>query len=150
MAKLSVKGALIGGVLDVVASGILGVPLVMYVIASRNLVGLPPEQLKRSLSATIHASPSLYATQLAIGIVCTILGGYVAGRLAKHDQILNGVASSGVCMLVGIYSIASGKSSESLLVQLVLLLIVTPLCGAAGGYLARGRLRGHLSTARPT
>jgi hypothetical protein len=44
-----------------------------------------------------------------------------------------------MCIGIGIYSITSGHANESLAVQAALLLIVTPLCGTIGGYLASRR-----------
>jgi putative membrane protein (TIGR04086 family) len=81
-----------------------------------------------------HATPWLYGTQLLLGLACSVLGGYVAAWLAKHDELLNGGLSSLLCAAIGIYSIASGKDSHAPSVQ-VLMLISAPVCGFLGGYL---------------
>jgi putative membrane protein (TIGR04086 family) len=61
----------------------------------------------------VHADSILYSIQLTLGLACSILGGYVAARIAKHDEVLNGALSSFLCILLGIYSAASGKMMES-------------------------------------
>jgi hypothetical protein len=111
----------------------------MFVLISRGIARLPKEQMQPALLAAIHGSPALHASQLAIGAVCSVLGGYVAARLAKHDLVLNGLVSAWGCVILGIYSIARGKSSEPLLFQLMLLFVITPLAAAAGGYVKAKR-----------
>jgi hypothetical protein len=133
MRKVSVKAVLIGGITDVVLSAILGIPLGIYVMASRGIFGLPKEQMQAATVSAIHGSAGLYAIQLIIGLGCSVLGGYVAARIAKHDELLNGIVASWLCVAFGIYSLAAGKSSEP--VVLVLLLIaVTPACYLLGSY----------------
>jgi drug/metabolite transporter superfamily protein YnfA len=137
--KISIKAVLIGGFVDIAASALLGFPLLIFVIVSRHFVGLPPEQLKQAVRGAMHGSPSLHAAQLLIGALCTILGGYVAGRIARHAETMNGLGASSVCMALGVYSVITGKYTGSLAVELVLLFIATPLCGIIGGYLASRR-----------
>ena len=139
MNKVSIRGVVIGGVVDVILSGILGIPLIIYVLATRGLAGLPKTEMQRAVVSAIHASTSLYAVQLLIGSVCTVLGAFLAARIAKHDHVLNGLLASLICVAIGVYSVVAGKSSEPLIIQLTLLGVITPLCGLAGGYLARPR-----------
>ena len=49
--KISFKGIVIGGITDVVLSGILGIPFSIYVIASRGLASLPKDQLGSAVAA---------------------------------------------------------------------------------------------------
>lgn len=144
--KISFKGIVIGGITDVVLSGILGIPFSLYVITSRGLLNLPKDQLGTAVVATIHNSIGLYAVQLLIGLSCSVFGGYVAARLAKHDEILNGVLASWLCVGIGVYAFALGKVSESLPVHLVLI-AVTPACYALGAYLRRRGVRAGVASA---
>ncbi|HEX9460512.1 MAG TPA: hypothetical protein VGA84_15275 [Thermoanaerobaculia bacterium] len=134
MAKVSIKGVLLGGILDIVSSMILGIPLVVYAIASANLVNVPKDQLGAAITASIHARPPLYALQLLIGAACTTFGAYMSARIAKHDELLNGFLSSFVCVLTGIYAVASGKDTSSTL-TLIGLFALTLASGLFGGYL---------------
>src|SRR5215470_15011360 len=138
MNKISVKGVLIGAVVDVVASGIAGVPLVLYVMTQ---MGDPPaaqgqQNPTTAIMSLIHADATLRSIQLTLGLACSILGGYVAARIAKHDEVLNGALSSFPCILLGIYSAASGKALESPAEHA---LLFTACFGAAAfsGFLAR-------------
>jgi hypothetical protein len=147
MRKLSIKAISVGSIVDVVSSGVLGFPLVVYVLVTRHLAKLPQDKMKAAVADAIHGSIGIYSTQLAIGIACAVLGGYVAGKIAKHDHVLNGCFSAIGCFALGVYSVLSGKDTQPLVVQLVLLLLVTPIAAAAGGYLSSPRSSGSAQTA---
>jgi hypothetical protein len=132
--KISLKGVLIGGIVDVVSSSLLGVPLAVYALSKVDLVHTPKDQLGPAIAAVSHRTPWLYGMQLLLGLTCSILGGYVASWLAKHDELLNGTLSSFLCIAIGIYSIASGRDSNAHWVQF-LILVSAPICGFFGGYL---------------
>lgn len=132
--KISLKGVLIGGIVDVLSSSLLGVPLAIYAVSKIDLAHTPKEQLGSAISAVSHATPWLYGAQLLLGLACSVLGGHVAAWLAKHDELVNGALSSFLCVAIGIYSIVSGKDSHALWVQ-ILMLISAPVCGFLGGYL---------------
>jgi|SRR5215469_7173266 len=134
MRKISVKGVLIGGIVDIVSSGFLGLPLAVYALSKVDTAHTPKDQLGAAIVAVTHASPWLYATQLLVGLLCSVLGGYVAAWLAKRDELLNGTLSSFLCLVVGFYSILLGKDSHAAWVQF-LMLIASPICGFFGGYL---------------
>jgi putative membrane protein (TIGR04086 family) len=67
-------------------------------------------------------------------VACTVLSGYVAARIAKREEILNGLLSSLVCVAVGVLSLATGKQHETVVMQIVLFAL-TLVAGAFGGYL---------------
>ena len=125
--KLSIKGIVGGGVTDVVLSILLGIPLSIYVVASRGLTQTPKDQLGAAVVSAIHANTGLQVIQLAIGFGCSVIGGYVAARLSKQDHIANGVLASWLCVGMGIYSLASGTDSGGLAYHLALIAL-TPVC----------------------
>ena len=113
MKKISIKGVLVGGVTDIVATNILTLPILIYATNKLDLARASPEQLQ----AALHANAFLYVLQLLIGFGCSALGGYVAAWLAKHDELLNGPLSSFLCIAFGIYSLAA--KPVSMLVSLL-------------------------------
>jgi hypothetical protein len=138
MRKISIAGVLIGGVTDVVATNVLAIPLVVYVMVRYNLLHAPdgPAQI----TSAIHANPAIYGAQLLIGVGCSVLGGYIAAWIAKHDELLNGLLSSYLCTAIGLYSVLAGKDSHSVLTQ-ILLLAAGPLSALLGGYLRQTQKR---------
>jgi hypothetical protein len=142
MSKVSIKGMVIGGIVDVVSTVVLGLPFAMYAMSKVDVLHTPSSQVSAAMTSALHGSVPLYVGQLLIGLGCSVLGGYVAARIAKHDELLNGGLSSVLCIALGIYSIWTGKDSDPHWLQ-VLLFIASPLLGILGGDLMRrvGRRR---------
>jgi FixJ family two-component response regulator len=74
--KVSLKGVLIGGIVDVVSSSLMGIPLAVYALSKVDVAHTPKEQLGSAIVAVSHETPWLYGTQLLIGLACSVLGGY--------------------------------------------------------------------------
>jgi hypothetical protein len=135
MNKISIKGVLIGGIVDVATSIVLGIPIAIYAFAKIDFAHTPKDQMAAAMTAAMNGHPSIFVIQMVVGLACSALGGYVAARLAKHDELLNGTLSSFLCTAIGIYSIAAGKDSHSLAVQ-ILTFVGSPVFALIGGYLA--------------
>ncbi|MDD4962701.1 MAG: hypothetical protein PHI11_02145 [Gallionella sp.] len=140
MNKLSLKGVALGSITDIVASNILVIPLIIYVVATRQLASLQSDQFAEALLQTMQNTPLLYATQLLIGSACSILGGYIAARIAKHDEILNGAFASLLCIGSGLY-VRLFASLHVPLWQHLLGFVASPALSAFGGYLRLKSLR---------
>jgi len=130
--KVSFVAVLIGGLTDVVSSSIFAIPVVIYAMVKYDLLHAPNNSAL--IASSIHSSAWLYGLQLTIGMGCSVLGGYVAARIAKHDELLNGLLSSFLCITFGIYPLLLNKDSHSVLKQISFLLI-SPACALLGGYL---------------
>jgi len=142
MAKLCAKGVLIGGLVDVVASVVLGIPVAFYALSRLDLTTIPKSQIESVMVMGIYGNRLLYATQLLLGLACSVLGGYVAARLANHDEMFNGTLSSFLCIALGAYTVVSGTISSPLLIQ-TLAFVLSPASGLLGGYLRALRKRSH-------
>jgi hypothetical protein len=101
----------------------------------------PKDQIGATITAAIHGNMPLYLGQLLVGLACSVLGGYVAAWLAKHDELLNGALSSFLCILLAVYAIASGKDTNAAWVR-ILLFVASPAFALLGGDLTR-RQREH-------
>jgi hypothetical protein len=135
MSRISIKGVLIGGVVDISASVLLIVPFAVFAILRVGIANLPKDGAGNVVTEAMHGNVPLYMAQMAVGLGCSALGGYLAGRIAKHDELLNGALSSFLCLSLGIATLASGNDSHSLSMK-VLLLIASPTFALIGGYLA--------------
>jgi hypothetical protein len=132
MAKISIKGVLVGGITDVGSTLILGMPFSVYVGLRVISDHIPKDQVQSSVMAMMHR-PEIFFPQLLIGSACSVLGGYVAARLAKHDELLNGCLASFLCIALGIWSLATHGASEPLWVE-ILMMVESPVLGWLGGY----------------
>jgi hypothetical protein len=135
MNKVSIRGVVVGGITDIVATVILTLPLVVNVIAELTDT---PKELQAAVTTTIEADPLLYVLESVIGLACSVLGGYVAARVAKHDELLNGLLASSLPVALGVYSLANDSGPMFLP---VLLLMASPLCSGFGGHLRLVQIR---------
>lgn len=133
MTRVSIVGVLAGGIIDIIASNILTLPIGVYLL-SKISADTAPDRVPDAMISAMHAQPLLYALQLLVGLGCTVLGGYAAAWIARREETLNGVLASWAGVAVGIYAVASGKSTDPLLLQ-ILLLLVTPPFSLLGGWL---------------
>ena len=146
MGKVSIKGVAIGGVVDVVGSALLGFPIILYAMSKVDFLSMPDAQRSAAITAVVHRSVFLYGGELVAGLACSVLGGYVAGWLAKHDELLNGGLSSFLCVAIGILMMLLGKGSDPVLVQ-VLMLLASPVLAVLGGELMRRQRQRRLLAA---
>ena len=142
--RVGIWGVLVGGVVDIVSTGVFGVPYTVYVMATYNLLHLPPNQVQSALMGTIYDHPALWVIGLLPGLAGSILGGYVAARIAKHDELINGALSAYLCMAGGVYEWISAKSPLPhpfpLYVQ-ILGFAGSPALGLLGGWLRLAQKR---------
>ncbi len=140
MDKLSARAIVIGGLADIFLSGLLSVVLESAVMARLGTLHSARPHVHAEAAAALQASAGHQLTVLLIGLGCSVFGGYVAARLAAHDELRNGACSAILCLLLGLLTMASGRDSRSLKVQVVLL-AASPVCGLLGGYLEVTRQR---------
>ena len=134
MRGISIKAVLVGAITDVVASTIFGIPLGIYVVSSHGLGGLHRDALRAAVVTAVHNSPSLYADQLLIGFGSSVLGGYVAARLARENRRLNAVLAAWLCMGIGVHALITGQDGMSPFV-VIFMIALTPLCYLMGALL---------------
>ena len=134
MRALSWKGVVLGGITDIVATNIAVIPLAIVAAMGTDVTSLPEAERGKALIAVMHASLGFQMTGWVLGAMCSILGGYVAARLAKRSELLNGALSAYFCVGVGVYSIVAGHSATPLWQHLVAF-VGSPILGGLGGYL---------------
>lgn len=125
MNRISLKGVAIGNIADIVATYVALLPLTVYIVVSSEL---PPAEI------LIKDSRVFYVSYAILGGICSVLGGYVSARIAKHDELLNGALSSILCVGGGMYGVISGLAADDLWMHLVFLPL-SPALGALGGFL---------------
>ncbi|CCE01720.1 hypothetical protein BRAS3809_530008 [Bradyrhizobium sp. STM 3809] len=85
-------------------------------------------------TACCHSSQKWHGLLCLWGGACSVLGGYVAARIAEHDALLNGALSSILSVGSGTYAVFSGSAADDLLMHIVFLPLSAAL-GTLGGYL---------------
>lgn len=143
MRTLSAKGIILGGITDIVATNIASFPLIVVVAARTNVVGMSKAEQTKALITAMQTSPGLQVTGWLVGALCSVLGGYVAARVAKRGEVVNGACSSYLCIGLGVYGNFAASSPTVPLWQHLVAFVASPALGALGGYLClqQGRPR---------
>ena len=132
MKRVSIKGFVVGGIVDIVSTNVLGA-VVLVAVGAFHLVGTSGTD-PHTLTQTLLASPGIAAALYAAGALASVFGGYVAARLAKHDELLNGALSAWLCVSLSVFGMITIGAGGRLLLDLVMLPI-SPFLGLLGGYL---------------
>jgi hypothetical protein len=143
MNRLSAKAVIVGGLVGVLCSGFFDVVLVSLFMARHGVLHSVDRHAHAAAASAMQASTPTQAASLLIGFGTSAVGGFVAARLAGHDELLNGACSSFLGLLIGVLTIASGRESRSWTVQAIILLL-SPILGLLGGYLEIARSRRSL------
>jgi hypothetical protein len=127
MKRVSFKGVAIGNVVDIVASNIVMLPVIVYIVMTAGS-GSSPE----AIAVAVKTSSVFVAASTFLGGLCSILGGYVSARIAKHDEVLNGTLAALLCVALGVYALVKGSGNMWLHVLYVPMSLAL---GALGGHL---------------
>ncbi len=141
MKRISLKGVAIGNIADIVSTNVILLPVIVYIVASSTSGSLPDHGAGFS-AAILRESTAVLISSSVLGGICSVLGGYVSARIAKHDEVLNGGLSSILCVGSGVYSLISGIAAGHLWLHLAFLPL-SPALGALGGFLRSRQIAGH-------
>jgi hypothetical protein len=128
MSKISIKGVLLGAIADMISSLFAGILALIIIVFISHLLHQPRE--------VFHRHGILNVMLSLIGLSFSLLGGYVAALVAKHDELLNGGLSSFLCVGIDVVFIltGTGKSLYPVFVQW-LLLVAAMAFATLGGYI---------------
>ena len=118
------KGVLIGNVLDMVLSTSFGILIAVFVVVLSRIAHIP--------MSTLHQHGILTAFQVLAGLFFSAIGGYIASRIAAHDELLNGGLSAILCVIVSLFVVLFGHGNK---LGALIPLFAAPAFGVLGGYL---------------
>jgi hypothetical protein len=124
--RIRVKAVALGALTDICGSVVVGSVLGLVtgiVLVAR---GVPPNELSAHLEG-----PAVLVPGLIIGFGFTVLGGFVAGRVSKHREVMHG----GLVGLVGLIWGLLFWGAGPLWYQLISVVGIIPF-GMLGGRLA--------------
>ena len=137
MKRISFKGVAIGNIVDIVSTNVVVLPLAAYVLFS---AGSPLDIAADSAEEILKGSTLLVVSSSILGGLCSVLGGYVSTRIAKHDEVLNGALSSILCVGSGVYTVINLSSAGPLWLHLAFLPL-SPALGLSAATCARVKTR---------
>ncbi len=125
--KVSVIGVVTGSIVAVagrtIVSLVVGVIIGLFLASSGT--AMPANAAEAGLT-----NPYIVAITFLVMSLFSMLGGYTAATIAKHDELLNGALSSLLALVLAVCSLSTDP-----LYLAILTLITTPLLAALGGYL---------------
>jgi len=101
MKEISGKAVLIAIVLVMAADLAIGLGLLVVLGSGTFRSGMSDQELLEWLDAVTLGTPNLLATAL-LGTLSTVMGGYVAARLAKRAPYLNASMVAALGVLIGV------------------------------------------------
>jgi len=140
MQKISIKGVLIGSIIDYVLRQVFFVLPVVYVAIKIGLHNDTPANIAKTAFAAIEDSLTLHYLQFAGGLLATVIAGYVAARVAKKNELLNGFLAALPCTALAMYRWSSGADEQTLSAT-ALQITASLMCALFGGFLAMARNR---------
>lgn len=146
MRRISFKGVLLGGIAGVFATNIFLIPVMVYVTSQFDVMHMSQPQLQAAVMNSIQKSFAIHMIQVAVGLACSVLGGYVGALLAKHDEVLNAALTSFLSIGIAIYSLANGTGPGTMK-ERSLVIVASPLVAALGGYIRLAQKRRTVSVA---
>jgi putative membrane protein (TIGR04086 family) len=135
---VKIRPIVVGAVVDYVTTFIAVTLYVIryYVKESFTDDGIPPQAIEKAFREAMSSQEGLLAF-LIIGALCTVLGGYLAGRIAKVEQIKHGALVGAVSLIIGVLqtTMAGAESPVPSDFEFLNYVLAIP-AGALGGYLA--------------
>ena len=122
--KLKFKAILFGCLIDTIGTLLIA----FAIIVAMRETGISAAEI----SARIRGFSGLML-MLIVGLACTFVGGYVAGRTAGQAEILHGAVVAGIGLVLGLFL---REPDLPLWYEAVSFAAMAPL-GMAGGYFAR-------------
>lgn len=137
--KISIRGVLIGGIVDIVSSAACLTAFLSYEISKVDPSQRIGTHYRHEINAATGTSVLLHLTYP----LCSMLGGYVAAMIAKRHERLNGALASWLRVGFGLLGLSIASSREELWLGLFVL-VASPVCAFVGGELS---LRVHSTVA---
>jgi hypothetical protein len=92
------KAVLVGAAIDIAASTVTGIALV---VVAALLTG-PAQGGAEESVARLSESWTFLMLSMILGGACTVLGGYVAGRIARHSFLKHALVAGALSLVVGL------------------------------------------------
>lgn len=123
--KINIKAVLLGILVDIAGTLTLGL-LIIGLLLSIYFVsqGIPFDEMETYMQNDV---PSIFLT-IAVGLYFTFLGGFVAGRVAKSDEILN----SSIVGIIGVLFILLFWNESSFWQNIIGLIFTIPVAVLGG------------------
>ncbi len=131
--KISFLGIITGATIVVIGTNIWSFLILLLVLFLLLFGQLTPSShyLWNGVIRLLNLGDRFFPINLIVGSLFSILGGYIAAHIAKHDEILNAALSSFLYIILGIITVIICCRSASFF----LLFLINPILTMSGGFL---------------
>lgn len=135
---LSLKAVAIGAVADIVLTNILILPVVVITDAGIARATPGAKIAAGSFTHALATNKELYVITMLLGSLASVIAGWIAARVARRAEGINGAASAIACVGLGVYALIRYPAATPLW-EHITFFILAPILGAVGGLLSRRR-----------
>jgi hypothetical protein len=128
----TVKGVIAGLVVDLVSTMLFGVVVSVGWGIALGAAGRSQQEIEAALTSA-DADPVMSASFLAVGVLCSVLGGYVCERIARRGDYKAGAILAALSAALGLAMGAAG-TSVPMLALLLFLTVGSVLLGTRLGF----------------
>jgi hypothetical protein len=146
---ISVTGIALGATSDIAATNLLLVPVAIVFFVRLAQSSLTPAERTAAFTRAISDDPRLYLLGMVLGGAASVFGGWVAARMARRAELMNGALSAIACVGFGIYGMATRADTVPLW-QHFTFLVLSPALGALGGAIRQRQHAGLTPGASPS
>ena len=123
----TVKGVIAGLVVDLVSTMLFGVVASVGWGIALGVAGHSQQEIEAAL-ARADADPLMSATFLAVGVLCSVLGGYVCERITRRADYKAGAILAAISAVLGL-AMGASASSAPMLALMIFLTVGSVLLG---------------------
>ena len=123
----TIKGVIAGVVVDLVSTMLFGVVASILWGIALGAAGRSQQEIEAALTRP-DADPLLSATFLAVGVLCSVLGGYVCERIARRGDYKAGAIVGALSAVIGL-AMGAASTSAPMLGLLIFLTVGSVLLG---------------------
>ena len=124
----TIKGVIAGLVVDLVSTMLFGVVASILWGIALGAAGRSQQEIEAALTRP-DGDPLLSATFLAVGVLCSVLGGYVCERIARRGDYKAGALLAALSAVLGLAMGGASSASVPMLALLIFLTVGSVLLG---------------------
>lgn len=134
---VKIRPIVVGAVVDYVTTNIVvTLYVILYYVEGSLQEGIPREAIEKGFREAMSSTDGLQAF-LILGTLCTVLGGFIAARIAKAEQIKHGALVGAVSLIIGVLQTAMAGAPSPVPNNFELLGYILAIpAGALGGFLS--------------
>lgn len=103
MRGLKFSAIIVGALVDVIVSILLGVPFAIILIAYHTSQGMTMAAATEQIQKEAHSVLMLLAS-IGLGGTGSLVGGFVAGWMARHHRVTNGAGAGILSVLLSVFA----------------------------------------------